>query len=243
MQLSALILSLLLTGVSSSALAGNWYQGGTLTLDPKRTVEVIGPIDGSLLKLSGQVDSLSRASSTEPIFILLNSPGGNILVGYLIADAISVARARGTPVVCVVGAMAASMAFNLMAYCDERFALPHSKLLFHPVRITANEGLTSRELQQYRDQLRIIDEKNAVELMSLMRTSNRAWFNLHYWGETFWDAEDLRAATGRGWLTIVRSVEGTDKLFTLSRPRSLFEEKKDQYRFRSRPQLFQKEAH
>jgi ATP-dependent protease ClpP protease subunit len=193
----------------------------TLKLDPKRTVEVIDVMGGEVFTLAQQVYTLSK-DTKEPIYILLNSPGGATMSGYTFIDAINNARAKGTRVICVSGVLAASMAFNVFAHCDERYALAHTKLLFHPVRIVGgDEGLTSKDLRVWAEQLRTFDVKNSRELRAMMG-ADAAWFARHYWAETLWEAEDLLAATNGTWLKIVDSVEGTDKLFTFRRARSLF---------------------
>lgn len=213
-----LVLSLVASIGLSAPVA--WGSVDTLRLNPKRTVEVIDVMDGSVFGLAQKVYDLSRKAPTEPIYILLNSPGGAVVPGYTLVDSIEYARARGTPIICVAGVLAASMAFNVLASCDERYALAHTKLLFHPIRINGGGGLTSRELSLYGDQLHQYDERNSKQLREMMGVG-AAWFSKHYWGETLWDAQDLLAMSGKPWLTIVTNVEGTDKLFTFEKPNPL----------------------
>lgn len=195
-------------------------NASTLTVNPKRLIEVIDVIDGSILESARQLDKLSQ-DSKEPVYILLNSPGGETIPGYSFADAMIAAHERGTRLVCVTGVLAASMAFNLMAYCDERYALPHAKLLFHPVRISSREGLTLADMDVVSPQMRRLEAANKKALVAMMGV-NKTWFNLHYAAETLWEAQDLVDQTNGKWLTIVQDIHGVSKLFTIEKPKTMF---------------------
>ena len=72
---------------------------------------------------------LNSVSSTEPITVLINSPGGSIDAGLLIYDAIQTSPA---PVRLVVLGMAYSMAAIIFAGGQSgRYILPNSKLMLH----------------------------------------------------------------------------------------------------------------
>lgn len=195
-------------------------NASTLTVNPKRLIEVIDVIDGGVLEGARQLDKLSSESKA-PVYILLNSPGGETIPGYSFADAMIAAHERGTRLVCVTGVLAASMAFNLLAYCDERYALPHAKLLFHPVRISAREGITVADMETLTPQMKRLEAANKAALIEMMG-AKREWFDLHYAAETLWEAQDLVNQTNDGWLTIISDVRGVDKLFTIQKPRPMF---------------------
>jgi ATP-dependent protease ClpP protease subunit len=194
-------------------------------MDPKRTVEVIDVVDGSALGLAADVDRLVRTSDAD-IWVLLNSPGGMTIPGFTLADSLSQARAKGVRVRCVVGVLAASMAFDLLAYCDDRYVLPHAKLLFHPVRVSSQSGLTSRDIAALREHMARTEARMQADLLRMMGctgTECRRWFEKHYWAETMWEAgvliDAVRAAGGHAdWLQLVDDVRGTDKLYTIQRP-------------------------
>lgn len=72
---------------------------------------------------------LNSVSPTEPITVLINSPGGSIDAGLLIYDAIQTSPA---PVRLVVLGMAYSMAAIIFAGGQNgRYILPNSKLMLH----------------------------------------------------------------------------------------------------------------
>ena len=63
-----------------------------------------------------------------PIKIVINSPGGNVLDGIGLIDAM---RASATPVFAIVVGYAYSMAFNICCAADFRVATPNSSFLCH----------------------------------------------------------------------------------------------------------------
>lgn len=213
MKVKTLLLSLIFL------LLTNQSPANTLTLDPDRTVEVIDIIDGSILGEAQKLEQFSLAS-TDPIYLLINSPGGLVIAGSSFIDSMLVAKKRGAPLICITGIMAASMAFNILVHCDERYALRHAKLLFHPIRIRTSQPLTARMLlEAYRDLNRY--EKYLQGGLRHMLGVSREWFSYHYRAETMWEAEQLIEETRKGWLSIVDDVKGTDKLFTIDRPRGI----------------------
>jgi len=64
----------------------------------------------------------------QPIKVFINSPGGTIVDGYGIIDAILTSQ---TPVYTINLAQCASMAFDIFLSGDKRFAMPHSEFLMH----------------------------------------------------------------------------------------------------------------
>jgi ATP-dependent protease ClpP protease subunit len=205
-------------------LASTNTSASVLTVDPERLVEIIDVVDGSIIGEAQKLDRLSRESK-EPIYVLLNSPGGMTVPGFTFADALTAVRKRGVKVVCFSGVLAASMAFNLFAYCDERYALAHTKLLFHPVRLTARGGLTVAEMLLHAETMALFERRNQTELMKMMGVP-ADWFARHYHGETLWEAVDLAEASGNDWLTIVDDIEGAKNLWMIQRPQPfrLFED-------------------
>lgn len=189
--------------------------GGILKVNPDRLVEVIDVIRRSTFQEAQKINDLS-AKSREPIYVLLNSPGGYVYAGTTLIDSIRMAQSRGVKVVCFSGALAASMAFNALLYCNERYALPHTKLLFHPVRIDG-ATVTLNNLPEIEHGLRTVEEKLQPLMIRTMGVTPK-WFNFHYKAETLWDAEQLAKETRPGWLTIVKRIDGADKnLFTIEK--------------------------
>lgn len=126
------------------AFTASLASAGTVHKVPKgdRTFYITGPIDGGALAVANGVERAS-AGGKGPIHIVINSPGGMVVVGFQITQAMDVARERGSKVVCTVGVLAASMAFQLLPHCDERYAMKKSLLLFHPARVVVRDALTA----------------------------------------------------------------------------------------------------
>lgn len=188
--------------------------------DQKRMVEVIDVVDGSMIvDVAQKIDQLSRESSA-PIDMVINSPGGAVLVGTSIVDAMTVASARGVTLRCFSGVLSASMAFIILAHCDERYVLPNTKLLFHPVS-TQTQG----RLQEL---LISLDEIKRTEL-EVMRYLNskmklpKAEFHKHYFAETMWSGWSLSEVTGGNckFLCVVDNVIGVNNAFVIEKPKAM----------------------
>lgn len=184
--------------------------------DPKRYIEIIDVVDGSMLKdVAAKIESLSRASSA-PIDMLINSPGGMVMMGTSILDAMTVAQSRGVKFRCISGTLAASMAFITLAACDERYALPGTKLLFHPMS-TGGKGRVRELLPALAEALE--EEESLIKLMKDALQMNDHDFMINYLAETMWTATVLNAATHGKFIKIVDHVKGIDKLFVIERDR------------------------
>ena len=98
-----------------------------LKLEGERVVFISGEITESAYVHADKIKELS-AVSKEPIFVLLNSPGGSVLDGALIISAIAASPA---PVYTVCMQLCASMAAMIHQYGKERLMADRSILMFH----------------------------------------------------------------------------------------------------------------
>jgi ATP-dependent protease ClpP protease subunit len=188
----------------------------TVKLNPKRLIEIIDAIDGSAIEQAQALHDMA-SKSKEPIDILINSPGGAVIPGYMFTDAMDAARAKGVKIRCAVGVLAASMAFNTLAHCDERYALRHAALLFHPPRIFARGPMTAGTLEAAARDLNRIIASSTQELIDMLGM-NRSKFAMHFNEETLWTAEQLLAESGHDWIRIVDDIKGSNKVFTHQKP-------------------------
>ena len=109
----------------------------------KRIVNIRGEItQASAFEFALSLQHLNSISETEPITVLVNSPGGGIDAGLLMYDAIQTSPA---PVRLVVLGAAYSMAALVFAGGQHgRYMLPNSKLMLHePLLGCPIEGNTS----------------------------------------------------------------------------------------------------
>jgi ATP-dependent protease ClpP protease subunit len=180
----------------------------------ERTFYITGQIDSSALPVANGIERVSAVSS-DPIHLVINSPGGMVLVGFQIEQAMDVARSRGSKVVCTVGVMAASMAFQILSHCDERYAMKKTLLLFHPARVVVREPMTADQALMVGHELKKVDKKADKENIEMMGVKDPKWLEIHNRNETLWVAEDLVEETSKKWLKIVDEIETPEGIFNL----------------------------
>lgn len=107
--------------------------GKPITLNPEKTIVLSGPIgEGTYLPMLNALNKLEKEGSID---MIISSPGGSVAVGSLLIDRMEQLKERGVTFRCVVRDLAASMAFQILLHCNERYATPKAFLLWHPVRI------------------------------------------------------------------------------------------------------------
>lgn len=95
--------------------------------NPSRTLTIYGPIGAGVASVAEDIKDLGQKSK-EPIFLLLNSPGGSVLDGALVISAI---EASPAPVYTVCLQLCASMAAMIHQYGHKRMMVDRSILMFH----------------------------------------------------------------------------------------------------------------
>lgn len=105
----------------------------------KRRIFITGVIDNETANNFIAEIMYLTTESDAPITVYINSPGGEVMSGLMIYDAICGADA---PIVTVCTGMAASMAAILLAAGKQgsRYILPHSKVLIHEPLISDIDG-------------------------------------------------------------------------------------------------------
>jgi len=99
-----------------------------LTLDPSRSVHIVGPIGFSALGAAEKIAKLS-SESDEPIYVVLSSPGGSVIAGAAVIAAI---QSSNVPVYTICYSFCASMASMIHQYGTRRYATDRSVIMFHP---------------------------------------------------------------------------------------------------------------
>jgi ATP-dependent Clp protease protease subunit len=202
--------------IAGLALAGFLFAGGThyktldiSNTDTNRVVVFEGQVRFNVaLPFAQSIDTLSK-ESRDPIYVLINSPGGDVLAGHAMVSAIKVAQARGVKVTCVSTLLSASMALHLLASCDERYALPHTLLLFHEARVTTGGGgLSPSELETLSEQIKILISGLERDLIAALGT-DEATFRKHNIAETWWTGEAFNDSFPR-FLTVIRDIKLPD---------------------------------
>jgi ATP-dependent protease ClpP protease subunit len=104
-------------------------KSNTITLTDRNTVSLNMPIDGSSAKEVQQalLDKSQLLSRSEPIYLVLNSPGGSIDDGEKIIE-----TAQGIPqLVHTITLFSASMSFIISQYLDKRYILESGQMMSH----------------------------------------------------------------------------------------------------------------
>lgn len=213
------ILTLVLVMMTTQSIAKTYNA-----LDTDRSLALIGEIDGSLIDGIPKIQSLADKSK-DPIYLLINSPGGSVMPGMMFVDAMKSAQAKGVKFVCVSTILAASMAFIIYAQCDERYALPNTRLLFHPMAVSVS-GARVKDL--YVDLTHAVIEEEAIKrtLQDQLKMDTKT-FEENYLAETFWQAKRLKDVSPT-FLQTVTSVEGFGK-FTYKYRRETFFSKRTEW--------------
>lgn len=170
-------------------------RGGRLaarvpTISPDRTLYIVGEIGGREPFMIA--DAIVKAAEMPgDIYLIINSPGGSVTAGTFILSAMEYAHAKGRRFVCVVPGLAASMAFQIFAYCDDRYAFPNAYLLWHPVRAGADRPLTPVDARRLSRDLDRIEATLVEDLRLRMKLDDETFYE-HYYAETLFRATELR---------------------------------------------------
>lgn len=113
------------------SINGNMVFTDVITNDfNNRTVYLIGEINSDMaVILVSQLRTLDNKSS-QPITMIINSPGGEVNAGFMIIDAMNACRSE---IITVVAGIAASMA-AIISSCGklgERYVTTNSQIMIH----------------------------------------------------------------------------------------------------------------
>lgn len=204
-----LLLALCLFLVAQAAPAHQKFTANT-----KRLVIVAEEIDSSALEIADRIDTLSH-ESTDPIDLVISSPGGSVGYGLAVVGALEMAATRGVTTRCAVVDWSASMAMMIFDHCGERYALPHSQLLWHDAAIQTNRPLRAPDLEAALADLQQFErymQKLRADLKLDVKT-----FDLYRHGQVPILATHLKEMSP-DFLTIVDDIENVPHLYQLKNP-------------------------
>lgn len=154
-----------------------------------RIIVVEGVIDGKVLRKADALVYLTKESK-EPVTIVINSPGGSILAGMQFMSAMDIAKSRGVTLRCVVPMFAASMAFHILAACDERYALRNALFLWHGPRTDLMGTFTSRDLDVISESLTRFGDMLDPQLIKALSISDEEFY-YYYHSDAILTVRDL----------------------------------------------------
>lgn len=193
--MTKLIVTFFLSLFSVPSLAESKVQ-----LTPERTILLAGPITNSIVSpMMEAFDNLSK--SGKDIDVIISSPGGSVIAGSILIDRMEQLKNDGYNFRCVVRDIAASMAFQILLHCNERYATPHSFLLWHPVRIFAQGVVTTALASNLATQLAQADEVALHDLRAYLPMKDEDML-LHFQNETLHQTYNLQQ-TAPGFFTKV----------------------------------------
>jgi len=183
-------------------------SSNTLVVPKERLIEITGEISLPEVAIA-QVISEFTAENKQPtdIYLSINSPGGSVMFGMMIVDSMEQAKLRGFKFHCLVGALAASMAFQILAHCDERYALPNANLLFHSVAVSGAGRITPDDARYLAEQLSVANERLDADLLKYLPIDAQN-YSYHKGRETMWHPAELNQVLGKEWIHVVDRVEG-----------------------------------
>lgn len=165
-----------------------------------RVILIDGEIsNGSMRPILDYMNELIAAPiAPEKLHIILNSPGGSVVTGFLFLDRLNALKAKGTRVICNVAEVAASMAFQILVNCDERYAMDTSFLLWHRARVflggMMGAAMTGPELYAMGVQLKDLDEHIYRDVRNAMPDAPEHYISFHFEKETLHTGANLNKA-------------------------------------------------
>lgn len=181
-----------------------------ITLEDQNAVSIRGPITGSsVAKAIKQLQEVSRkVSKTTPIFLILDTPGGDIVAG---TDLIDFAKALPQKVHTIT-LFAASMGFQIVQNLDTRYIVTNGQLMSHRARVSGVSGQIKGEFEsRYKMIRRSIDALDFIASKRMgidVKTYENQIFN-EYWVYGF-DAVAEKAADEEVLIRCGESLDGSD---------------------------------
>lgn len=180
-------------------------------------LELRGVVGRNGIDLAETISKMSAASS-DPIYMLINSPGGAVLPGLQLVSAMRLAQKRGVEFYCVVPMLAASMASIVYDECDHRYALGQALLLWHSIAegvMFANIHVEDAQAMAFG--MERLQQDIPQQLQKHLGFSDQDWRML-YNHELFITAGEVHARNPK-YLTPVDDIPGLPGLFSMQAQR------------------------
>lgn len=127
-----------------------------LKLNPERTISLLGVVESTTV--TPVINAiLQMQNSTDPIYLVLNSPGGSVLDGNTLVSIMETSKA---PIHTVCLQLCASMAFTIFEYGKTRYVMDRSIIMAHPAATMAMGNL-EQILNRINAIKRLIDKDDA----------------------------------------------------------------------------------
>lgn len=155
--------------------------------------------DKGIFFLGGEIDTMTLFmlftgilpklySAKKPIWVILDSPGGDIFSGLAVYDLLKAVTEQGVEVNIVGIGMVASMAVCIMQAGTKRYAFPHTQFVVHQAssvgdgeRQEVNEMIeTAKEVERINKiVLNIISGRSGMGIEELMKLSKKTDYSVN----------------------------------------------------------------
>jgi ATP-dependent Clp protease, protease subunit len=107
----------------------NKVKNYKLIIDSTRAVVLKGVVqEANITAIKTSLISFKEADPKKPVYIIINSPGGNVIDGF---ELITLIKSIGIPTYCAIESEAFSMAAILSQYCTKTYIHKYGALMFH----------------------------------------------------------------------------------------------------------------
>jgi ATP-dependent Clp protease protease subunit len=139
-----------------------YFDQVTLAMGKARRINLTGGIDSYTAQSVANQLEFMQLQSAKPINIRLNSPGGSVVDGFAIYDAIKEATKKAAVDITVQGACM-SMAMIILQAGTKRLTYPNSAFMLHEVRRVSGDYISKSESKDMERQLKKTQDRlNAV---------------------------------------------------------------------------------
>lgn len=183
--------------------------GSPVKIDEDRLITIAGEVNDRMFIHANRLAALAEQDN-DPIDIVISSPGGSIPDGLLFIEAMTVVKTKGIKLRCHVPTVAASMAFVIFTQCQERYALPYARLLFHSPRIEGKFMITTQSAIQLARSLSIVEAMLLEMIQPVMGIGEESeeWFYQSYLSERLFLAAELLSESPKPWFKVVSDIRG-----------------------------------
>jgi len=141
-----------------------------------------------------------RAKTSKQVWLIIDSPGGNIEPAITLVRLMSKLQQRGVKFKCVVTGAAKSAAFYVFSMCDTRYALKLSRLLYHDGSVSLfGVTLSEADMVAMGIDFTFMNHRINKDIRKALGFSKRRYDR---YKEVTWFPANLQAASP-GFLTIV----------------------------------------
>lgn len=196
----------------------------SLRINKERVTVIQGVIRGASLQAASEDLMTYSRESKKPIDIIINSPGGSVVTGFLFINRMNMLKAQGIKFRCFVPEIAASMAFQILMQCDEKILLERSFLLWHRVRINVGgmfgSPMTAPQAEYLASSMQKLDDMILEELVNEMPGISKKVIEYHFEHESLHTGHDLGKMDPRTFI-IRRAVPGLFEILDADREAQL----------------------